>query len=369
MVSASPETIWLARRVIVRKACMAAMAAPSDRRGTTASNSTVASGRAPLRGPVAHGGAEEHHPLHAEIEHSGALGQQLAERREEQRRPVLHCLGEHDDERLWLMFIAPAPAGGLRAVRGLVEAQPVAEKELTTERAEEDDALHDADEPGREIGPLEREAAVLQPAEQHRHDAYREWVVAGERGDDDSRVAEGGGLKAVRAAVERVREVADLARAAETSDGARYPSPQGSCDAYACPRSGRRAASRPSRSTSKPSACASTEPTAARGGQTDQEAERDDETSRTVASWKRRASACPAGRTGLERGDVAPVRRAVEDQVREQETGHVVEHQRSDDLVRAREGPQHARDQRPERADAAAATHIASTKSGVESTP
>ena len=55
-------------------------------------------------------------------------------------------------------------------------------------------------------------------------------------------------------------------------------------------------------------------------------------------------------RAGLDRRDVAPRRRAVEDQVRQQLPRDVVEHQRRDDLVRPRERLQRAGDQRPERA-------------------
>ena len=60
----------------------------------------------------------------------------------------------------------------------------------------------------------------------------------------------------------------------------------------------------------------------------------------------------------LQARDVAPVGRAVEDEVREQVARHVVEHQRRDDLVRIREGPQHPGDERPERAeDSGGGTH------------
>ena len=52
----------------------------------------------PLHRPEAHHGADEHHPLDAEVQDAGALREQLAERGEEQRRPVEHGRGEHDDE-------------------------------------------------------------------------------------------------------------------------------------------------------------------------------------------------------------------------------------------------------------------------------
>jgi len=51
---------------------------------------------------------------------------------------------------------------------------------------------------------------------------------------------------------------------------------------------------------------------------------------------------------------VTPVRRGVEDQVRQQVRRDVVEHQRRDDLVRLEEGPQDPRDQPPQGAARAA---------------
>ena len=87
-----------------------------------------------------------------------------------------------------------------------------------------------------------------------------------------------------------------------------------------------------------------------RGQDPEEESERDDH---------RRAEGRPVRGLGhglplregarLKRRRVAPVRRAVEDQVREQKASDVVEHQRRDDLVRPREGAQDAGDQRPER--------------------
>ena len=40
-----------------------------------------------LHAPEAHHGADEHHPLDSEVQHAGALREQLAERRVEKRRP------------------------------------------------------------------------------------------------------------------------------------------------------------------------------------------------------------------------------------------------------------------------------------------
>ena len=51
-----------------------------------------------LHGPEAHHRADEHHPLDAEVEHAGALGEQLTERGVEQRRSVGDRRREHDDQ-------------------------------------------------------------------------------------------------------------------------------------------------------------------------------------------------------------------------------------------------------------------------------
>ena len=90
---------------------------------------------------------------------------------------------------------------------------------------------------------------------------------------------------------------------------------------------------------------------ASRRTQPDDEAERDHDL---------RAEGRPVGRLGhrlplregprLQCRRVAPVRRAVEDEIREEEARDVVEHQRGDDLVRAGERLEHARDQCPESA-------------------
>ena len=108
---------------------------------------------------------------------------------------------------------APRPASACDASG--VEPQPVADQQLAAEGAEEDDPLHHADEPRREVGALQREPGVQEPADEHRDEADGERVVAGERRDDDPRVAERRRLQALRAAVERVRELADLARSAD----------------------------------------------------------------------------------------------------------------------------------------------------------
>ena len=183
-----------------------------------------------------------------------------------------------------------------------------------------------------------------------RHDSER--VVAGERGDDDPRVAECRSLEPARAAVERVREVPDLARAAEAGDGARERHHrQDLPPRSACPRS-----APPGRVGDHADLEAETRSRVEnphhdrrgwRGRSGIRAARR--RASRTSASSMRRASASLAGRPAPGARRVAPVRRAVEDEVRQQQPRDIVEHERGDDLVRLGERPQHAGDQRPER--------------------
>ena len=99
IVSASPETIWFARSVMTRNAWIAAIAAPAIADATTARTSTAGAGAVdPLRDPEADRSAEQHHPLDAEVEDSRALGEQLSERRVQERRAVEDRLREHDHE-------------------------------------------------------------------------------------------------------------------------------------------------------------------------------------------------------------------------------------------------------------------------------
>ena len=51
--------------------------------------------------------------------------------------------------------------------------------------------------PGREVGALQREAGVLEPADEHGDEADGERVVARERRDDDPRVAEAAACRPV----------------------------------------------------------------------------------------------------------------------------------------------------------------------------
>ena len=189
IVSASPETIWFARSVITRNAWISAIAAPASAATTTAAAS--ATGRRavePLHRPEAHHGADQHHPLDAEVEHARALGEQLAERGVEQRRPV------GDGRARARRRGSSCSRRRLRRRRRRVPRRrtsriAVADEQLAAERAEEDQPLHHADEPGREVGALQRVAGVLEPAEQERDEHDGERVVARERGDDDAGVA------------------------------------------------------------------------------------------------------------------------------------------------------------------------------------
>ena len=143
--------------------------APSPRRpapdARTARTSTGALGAVDaLRDPETDRRAEQHHPLDAEVEDTGALGEELAERREEERRAVQDRLREHDDEQA-VVHLA-ALHGRLRSTvcaRATPNPQPVAKQQLAAERAEEDDPLHHAHEPRREVGALKRVARVQSP--------------------------------------------------------------------------------------------------------------------------------------------------------------------------------------------------------------
>ena len=99
IVSASPDTIWLARRVTVRNAWIAAIAAPAaPRRDNRREQDDGTRAVEPLRRPEADRGAEQHHPLDPEVEHAGALREQLAQSGVEERRAIEHGLREHEHE-------------------------------------------------------------------------------------------------------------------------------------------------------------------------------------------------------------------------------------------------------------------------------
>ena len=81
---------------------MSAIAAPATAATPTRqAESHTRGGVEPLNRPEAHYRADEHHPLHSEVEDSRALGEELAEGREQERRSVEDGGGEdHDHEAL-----------------------------------------------------------------------------------------------------------------------------------------------------------------------------------------------------------------------------------------------------------------------------
>ena len=99
IVSASPDTVWLTRIVIVANPCSSAPSAPAAIAASErdASAPTIP-GRPRVGGVRPADGAEQHHALDAEVEHAGALGEHLAQRGEEDRRAVEHRRGQRDDE-------------------------------------------------------------------------------------------------------------------------------------------------------------------------------------------------------------------------------------------------------------------------------
>ena len=160
MVSARPETIWLARSVITRNAWIDASAAPAIAATTTAavSDTRPVTWKRWTR-PEAHHSADEHHPLDAEVEHARALGEQLAERGVEQRRSVRDTGGDQDDEQRVVHAAVRLRSTLLRAD----DAHAMADQHLAAEGAEEDDPLDHADEAGREISPCRVFPAFSRP--------------------------------------------------------------------------------------------------------------------------------------------------------------------------------------------------------------
>ena len=80
IVMARPETIWFTRIVMVKKAWMSAIAPPATRDARMASNRTSPDGPC-IFCETQEGGhrPHQHHSLDTEVEHPGALGEQLAE--------------------------------------------------------------------------------------------------------------------------------------------------------------------------------------------------------------------------------------------------------------------------------------------------
>ena len=182
IVSASPETIWFARSVITRNAWIARhQRAPASAATTIASASVERRVRVhALDRPEAHHGADEHHPLDAEVEHARALREQLAERREEQRRAVGDAGGDQDDEER----VVHAAGSGARAVDG---ARARAARcacgggRAARRRAREKRMIPwiTPTRPAGKLGALQRVAGVLEAAEQERDERRRRTGCSG----------------------------------------------------------------------------------------------------------------------------------------------------------------------------------------------
>ena len=94
IVNANPDTIWLARSVTHEERLDEPHRGPRQR----GDGERGRKGAGLLDRPEAEHRADEHHPLDTKIEHAGALGEQLAESRIEERRAVDDRGGEHDDD-------------------------------------------------------------------------------------------------------------------------------------------------------------------------------------------------------------------------------------------------------------------------------
>ena len=91
-VRASPETTWSARRWMVTTPWSRLSAPPASIATTSPSHGLpveTADGEAGHR-------ADQHHPLDAEVEDAGALGEDLADRGEEQDRAARDARGQDD---------------------------------------------------------------------------------------------------------------------------------------------------------------------------------------------------------------------------------------------------------------------------------
>ena len=198
--------------------------------------------------------------------------------------------------------------------------------------------------------------AFWRAADEERDHEDGERVVASKRGDDDAGVAVELPLEPVRVGVEGVAEVANLARAGETGDRARDPHHREDLPARAHARVARRVRRVAEHLHLEPEPCPRVEepePDGHEHGEREPERHRDPalDVERPTRP-DRGVGKLLAGREdgGVEALRLAPVRVAVEDQVRQDVSGDVVQHQRRDDLVRLEERLEEARDQRPERA-------------------
>ena len=72
---------------------------PGECRNTQRCRERKTAGRIdPLNGPEAGNGADQHHPFHPQVEDARALGEHLAQRREQERRPVEDCRREDEND-------------------------------------------------------------------------------------------------------------------------------------------------------------------------------------------------------------------------------------------------------------------------------
>ena len=226
--------------------------------------------------------------------------------------------------------------------------------------------------PDGKFAPCSVLPAFSRPPIRNATSSDGERVVARERGDDDAGVAVRLLLQAVRVAVERVAEVADLARAAEAGDRARDRHHGEDLPADADARVPRRALGVAEHLHLEAEARALVE-------HPEHDAPRRRRGPRR-AGWRCRPARAAfhdgqtafggSGLPGREHRRVEalrlpPVRLALEDQVREDVAGDVVQHQRGEDLARAEERAQDAGDRAPSSAPPTQpATTIAAITSG-----
>ena len=189
IVSARPETIWLARSVMVEQRVDGRQRRPRRAAAPTARQDHGVGAMDTLRGPVSHGGAESIIPSTPRLSTPERSASSSPRRRTGsasrrgppgRARPRASCCSRY----------RAAPRTRPTASSRSREPQPVADQQLAAERTEQDDPLHDADKPRGKVWALEGEAGVLEPAEKQGDEAHGERVVAGECRDDDPRVAE-----------------------------------------------------------------------------------------------------------------------------------------------------------------------------------
>ncbi len=129
-------------------------------------------------------------PSTPEVEHAGALGQELAERGEEERRAVRHGGRERSTTRM-VLFMPPGPVRRLTVARRAGgPADPVARQDLDAERARRGSSPWSIPtSPAGKSAPWRLKPAFVEAAEDDRDDDGGERVEARQGGDDDPRVA------------------------------------------------------------------------------------------------------------------------------------------------------------------------------------